>query len=119
MTTTKRALATSVALLAVGGAVVGSPEPASAHETRIVLGGARQVVGAGHGGIRVCNDDDRWPIAAARWRSSPGGTVKQGASVFQGDCWDTTSTGGVYEHQLCLIYPLADPDHTCSGWKRA
>jgi hypothetical protein len=120
MTTKKRALATAAAVLSIGGAVVGSPDPVSAHETNLRLGGASSAVGAGHTGIRVCNNDDRWPIAAARWRSSPGGSIKQGASVLRGNpCWSTTSTGGVYEHQLCLFAPLANPDHTCTGWKRA
>jgi len=121
MTTKKRALATAAAVLSIGGAVVGSPDPAGAHETNLRLGGATAAVGAGHAGIRVCNNDDTWPFAFARWRRSPGGGIVQGGTDLPGGgCWSSTSTGGVYEWQLCLAtHPDADPDHTCTGWKRA
>jgi hypothetical protein len=122
MRTTKRALAGAAAVTGAGMAVLVVPvDPAGAHETNLRLGGATAAVGAGHSGIRVCNNDDTWPFAFARWRRSPGGGIVQGGTDLQGgDCWSGQSTGGVYEWQLCLsTYPGAEPDHTCTGWKRA
>lgn len=120
-TKTKRVLATSAALLGVGGAVVGSPEPASAHETEIHYRDSVATIGAGHTGMRVCNltgPPDNAPAAVIVYRH-PGSTVDRyfGPASY-GECVSQVDPNGVARYRLCLDYGTVVRCSPLSpGWK--
>jgi hypothetical protein len=109
-------LAASVGVVGVGGAVVALPAPASAHGTSVRRGDATAEVGPGHTGIRVCSLETDWAYAFGQWYT-PGGALRTGDAVGYGQCWSTTSTGGIARYRVCLTTDFTS--HTCSDWKRA
>jgi hypothetical protein len=114
MITTKRVLAVSAAVAATGGAVVGLPEPAGAHDTpNIFLGRSSAGVGADHWGVQACNRD-RGYTAQVRYHTELSADEYILGNPNYGTCAAELAPSRVTRFRLCLY-----PGGGCTGWKTA